>query len=82
MNIDGSIGYVGYDWQTGNPATDVKDAMGAFFHYYPGARKTSNGIESNVDVIGESGILDKFPRSLPIFQALVDTLKIKGPIIP
>jgi hypothetical protein len=80
--IDGSIGYVGYDWQTGKPVTDVKDAISAFFHYYPGARKTSSGIESNVDVIGEAGIFDKFPRSLPIFQALIDTLKIGGPIIP
>jgi hypothetical protein len=80
--IDGSIGYVGYDWQTGKPVTDEKDAISAFFHYYPGARKTSSGIEGNVDVIGEPGILDKFPRSLPIFQALIDTLKIRGPAIP
>ena len=82
MAIDGSIGYVGYDWQTGNSATDIKDAIDAFFHYYPGARKTSNGIETNVDIVAESNMLDKFPRSLPTFKELLNTLQISGSAIP
>ncbi len=82
MTIDGSMGYVGYDWKTGDPATDTKNAIDAFFHYFPGARMTSDGIESYVDVTVESNMFDKYPRSLPVFQSLLNTLKIKGPAIP
>lgn len=82
MTIDGSMGYVGYDWKTGDPATDTKNAIDAFFHYFPGARMTSEGIESYVDVTVKSNMFDKYPRSLPVFQSLLNTLKIKGPAIP
>jgi hypothetical protein len=81
MTIDGSIGYVGYDWKTGDPATDTKDAINAFFHYFPGAQKISDGIESYIYVTVETNMFDKYPRSLPVFQALLNTLQIKGNIL-
>lgn len=79
MTISGSIGYVGYDWKTGDPATDINKAMGAFLHFFPGAQKTTDGIESYIDVTIETGV--NYPQSLPVFQDLLKTLQIKGPAI-
>lgn len=81
QTIDGSVGYVGYDWPINNPATDIEEANGAFFHYFPGARKTLDGIETYVDITGETLGLDTFPRSSPVFESLLDTLNIQGPAI-
>jgi hypothetical protein len=78
MTIDGSMGYVGYDWMTGNPATDINEAMGAFLHYFPRAQKTSDGIASYFDVTVETG--NNYSQSLPVFQDLLNTLQIKGNI--
>jgi hypothetical protein len=81
MTIDGSVGFVGYDWPLDHSPTNTSEALDAYFHYYPGAQKAGNGIETYAEVTGETGDRDIAQESLPIFQALLDSIKVEGPAI-
>jgi len=67
--IDGAIGLVGIDWPKKNAATNISDAVDAFFYYYPGAKKIPDGIETYIEVFGQTGAFNK-PQAMTLFQSL------------
>jgi hypothetical protein len=81
--IAGAPGYVGYDLQKDASGTDISNAAGGFFRYFPGARKVSDtlgeSLESIYEVYGETGGLPSSAQSLQVFNSMVDSIKISGP---
>jgi hypothetical protein len=78
--IDGATGLVGIDWPKKNVATNIS-AVDAFFYYYPGAKKTPDGIETYIEVSGQKGAFDK-PQTMTLFQTLLDSIHISGLTMP
>jgi hypothetical protein len=77
--ISGAQGYVGYDLQMSAPGTDTSNAMTGFFRCFPGARKVSDGLESIIEVSGETSEFPASAQSLHVFNSMVDSIKISGP---
>ena len=76
--IDNATGLVGIDWPKKNAAinaTNISDAVDAFFYYYPGAKTTPDGIETYIEVSGQTGAFDR-PLALTLFQSLLDSIHI------
>lgn len=79
--ISGALGYVGYDLQKSATGTDTSNAMTGFFRCFPGARRVSDGLESMIEVSGETSEFPASSQSLQVFNSMVDSIKITGPSI-
>jgi hypothetical protein len=77
--ISDAQGYVGYDLQMSATGTDTSNAMTGFFRCFPGARKVSDGVESIIEVSGETSEFPASAQSLEVFNSMVDSIKISGP---
>gem|GEM_PF-5597729 len=79
QTIDGTRGFVGYDWPAGDPGTDFSKAMWMFFSYYPNAWEEDGSIKSYIKISGESAATEEYPSSLQVTQSIMDSIHTTGP---
>ena len=77
--ISGSPGYVGYDLPVGETGTDMSNAVGYFFKYYPSSRKESGDMKGLFEVYGETSEFPSPTESVRVIKSLIDSIEITGP---
>jgi hypothetical protein len=78
-SIDGANGYVFYGYPEGNAGTNINEANGAAFHYYPKAIVDGDDLKSIYEVLADTyGAALTDPRAITVFQSILDSIHVSG----